>query len=1743
MSQKSVKPQQVAPPAATANAGPQFEAKVGAFYLLALIAESEPRGLPGATIRTIKFQQRVAGHPLDDVVVEATNADGSPACLEIQAKRSLIFTASDSEFEDVVAQMWQAAQNPEFQSSRYELAVAIARTTTRVEHVCQEVLHWARELPNGASFAAHINREKFASKGMRSFVQVFRANLAKAGAPNDDETVWRLLRRFQILVFDFESPGSDYEHRARERARSVLASDHLHRAADVWPILIEHASACARAGGARARLAVVTPLGQQHGLRFTPRVDLRPVEARLTEAAGHALAEINDQVGGVRLARTELIDNASAALDHHRVLHIVGAPGVGKSWVMKHLAQRLQPEGRIIALRYGRIIPGGWLAMAHAIGCTVSQEELYNELGCGGGATLFIDNIDQIDDDGEWATVRDLLGCVAKAPGWRAVVTGGVGNDDWKTRLPPELVKAGTATLQVEPISDDETTVLSEGNHALAIILSSGHPASSIARNLFYLSRMIELGAGQADAAAGIASEMDLARLWWRYGGGRAEDDGRFARLKVLRAMGMQVLEQPGRVSFKADDLDSATVAELLRFDSLREEVKGATVAFRHDVLRDWTLGFLLHDDKERLRTLAMDKPMPPGLARGLEAAARLALDSDATGTQWQVVLNAVEREGSHGSWKRPVLLALPRSEQALTLFQNLKQALLEDDGRRLSEIVRLMIAVESEPLAKLLARVQPATTVPPGALDLVVPKGIGWTWMVLWLVANAQSLPTALIPDVAKVFQAWLMSTQNQHWPVNAVIVGLLFEWLALIEEAMTPRMWRDAKDVPPNLNIPHLRDVRDDIRMTAFAFAPLNTEAAERYLNAIDPDAVRHHEMQAILQAPASLAKAAPAALASFALGAIIEKDDPDDLYRSSHDRFGPFGVHDHLLSPASPGQGPFFEILENAPAEGLRLIRALVEHATQWRRDQYRRARQPFPRISIPFPAGTKSFEGDWSVYNWARSVAPSVTTASALMALEAWGHRQIESGRRFEEVLHDVLGPDGSSLAFVSVAIDLALSHWREARDVAWPFVATPELLEFDDARTTHDIAGVNRLLDLERESIAWRVKRADLDARPSRRARLSDRISYYVFHADPAQLEALRASLEQARNEIRQKSSEGEDPINGLRATAERAVRMTYAEHWPLAKVVLADGSEAEVRQFQRDPEELRLIDAETRRIEVDNRHHAIRANIQFALFDRSKSTPEIVAEGITWAKAQPTHIDVQSIEDDARENFSKEWDRRAVVMAAALAARDYEADDRAEVIAWASPVLHTAATEQGKEYRGNDQIQYNGTAIAALGLIALYLKSHAGETRDALLRLASHQHLSVVNALGAHLPELARVDACLPRALIRIAMTSSVYPRRADTETRRRANEQGYRQRVNAAIAAEKRLLDGMGGEPAWPELPRWLSRPRRGIRLGGWTEEDLDEGDDIIPDEYADEHALGTLVSHLIRLTVGDMPRWVVELATHLMRWTIDANGPHGENDRERDNRPYTWNSNFFDFLGILCVALPHAEVAATFLEPLTRLKDEAFYDGMAQFLRGFDRATLATDTRKPEDPVAVRTMLAERIRSGRNYHRLGREKGFTSETHAGDALNAIFYQPPRFANHGRPSIPENWESLDAVMPTLSALVTGAPSSGYLATLFLNLIESSPRAALLPFVAQAATAWGSAYGSDTNFWAEKDIGGRLCAWLDRTFTVDPASVETLPAVAEEVLRCLDILIQAGVAQAHDIEERIARMGQSRKLA
>jgi hypothetical protein len=137
-------------------------------------------------------------------------------------------------FRAVVAQIAATMQRPDFRESRYELAIAIARTTQKTEVSYQDVLAWARTLDSADTFLRRIERPGSVNDDMRAFVRAFRDHLSSAGVASDDLTVWRLLGRLQILTFDFTATGSANEELAKERSADALHADDRSRAVSLW---------------------------------------------------------------------------------------------------------------------------------------------------------------------------------------------------------------------------------------------------------------------------------------------------------------------------------------------------------------------------------------------------------------------------------------------------------------------------------------------------------------------------------------------------------------------------------------------------------------------------------------------------------------------------------------------------------------------------------------------------------------------------------------------------------------------------------------------------------------------------------------------------------------------------------------------------------------------------------------------------------------------------------------------------------------------------------------------------------------------------------------------------------------------------------------------------------------------------------------------------------------------------------------------------------------------------------------------------------------------------------------------------------------------------------------------------------------------------------------------------------------------------------------------------------------------
>src|SRR3546814_14283408 len=85
----------------------------------------------------------------------------------------------------------------------------------------------------GAQFCSRLSANGVANKAMREFVATFRANLVTAGIADDDDAIWRVLRRFLILEFDFEAISPLARTHALTLARNVLSEQDSARAEEI----------------------------------------------------------------------------------------------------------------------------------------------------------------------------------------------------------------------------------------------------------------------------------------------------------------------------------------------------------------------------------------------------------------------------------------------------------------------------------------------------------------------------------------------------------------------------------------------------------------------------------------------------------------------------------------------------------------------------------------------------------------------------------------------------------------------------------------------------------------------------------------------------------------------------------------------------------------------------------------------------------------------------------------------------------------------------------------------------------------------------------------------------------------------------------------------------------------------------------------------------------------------------------------------------------------------------------------------------------------------------------------------------------------------------------------------------------------------------------------------------------------------------------------------------------------------
>jgi hypothetical protein len=485
-------------PASRGGAGVYIEGELGAYYLLAMLAGTEARGVEGMKISRVRFQGVDQGYTMDDLILEGASSTGD-ALLEIQSKRNITFSPKDEIFAKVAAQVARSSVR-DVPEDRHLLAVATQRQSKSISGPYQDVLLWARAAETSSDFFDRVAAKGVGSDEMRTLIATFRSHLVAAGVADDDDVIWKLLRRFVILVFDFESIAPLARLHALALARQVLADEDISRAESLWSGLIEISIAIAKVGGGIGREELRAKL-LERGFRLAGDRDYRSARARLSDLARNTLAGIGTTVAGVNLTRHGAVTNLNAALDEHRFVELRGGPGVGKSAVLRVAAERVGREAQLIVLDPFSIPSGGWLSFAQAIGIPGTAREFLNDLAASGGALITVDGLEMFIDPGHQRTVNEILREASAVPGFTVLVTSRSGEefsvDRW---IADDVIDGfgGAHSVQVGDLTDEEVEFLSGRTPELRAILAPGHPAASIARNLYRLSRLLKIPASSS---------------------------------------------------------------------------------------------------------------------------------------------------------------------------------------------------------------------------------------------------------------------------------------------------------------------------------------------------------------------------------------------------------------------------------------------------------------------------------------------------------------------------------------------------------------------------------------------------------------------------------------------------------------------------------------------------------------------------------------------------------------------------------------------------------------------------------------------------------------------------------------------------------------------------------------------------------------------------------------------------------------------------------------------------------------------------------------------------------------------------------------------------------------------------------------------------------------------------------------------------------------------------------------------
>jgi len=515
---------------------------------------------------------------------------------------------------------------------------------------------------------------------------------------------------------------------------------------------------------------------------------------KLQQEAKFILGEIRTDIGGLTLDRSDVLAEALEKLSSTSLLEISGAPGVGKSAVLKDIAELQKNQEPIMVLSGDRIIGTGWNGYASHLQLTQPLDKLLLALSNGARTTIFIDGIDRISEQGKRTVINDLFRTLAElsgdrndSPRWVVVYSAREENLQGVYQWLNWQVLGKPMTLQVPELTLDELQRVAEDSPRLKPLLDL-EQLSPVLKTPLMLSLLEDMrmlpSSGELPP---LATEIEISEVWWeRMVGDEGSVTGRDRKNSLLR-VGRRVVRSPGKLFPTEDDVSPESIISLKSDRILLQDPQRELYRFSHDLLEDWVMYRVLDQHREELPAYLQEIGEPFGLYRTVQLLGVALLENSETADPWiQLIRQIEETSGLSIRWRQALLTAPLTSPRSGELLDKAEPLLVADDARRLIELLVAVRTLEIVPDFSLLNLFTEAEInsdrLMPILMSNPIPRRSVWQPFIGWLLRHAHKLPVSIRSETIKLMEIWQIRS-----PVGSIyrkeIGEIAMMWLQKIE------------------------------------------------------------------------------------------------------------------------------------------------------------------------------------------------------------------------------------------------------------------------------------------------------------------------------------------------------------------------------------------------------------------------------------------------------------------------------------------------------------------------------------------------------------------------------------------------------------------------------------------------------------------------------------------------------------------------------------------------------------------------------------------------------------------------------------------------------------------------------------------------------------------------------------------------------------------------------------------------